>query len=169
MRSSGILALVVLFLLTLSGGRFHEAVAATSPDEMLENPQLEHRARELGKELRCLVCQNQSIDDSDATLARDLRLVVREQLLAGRSDDEIKAFMVERYGDFVLLKPPVKPATWLLWTGPFTILAVAAFWVWQTARRRQQSPGATSANEVALDDEERAELNALLGGDGKHN
>src|SRR5690606_38216184 len=88
------------------------AQGATSPDEILADPALEERARDLSRQLRCLVCQNQSIDDSDAELARDLRQIVRERLVAGDSDEEIIAFLTARYGDFVLLKPPVKPATW---------------------------------------------------------
>ena len=98
------------------------ALAATSPDEMLADPVLEQRASDLGKQLRCLVCQNQSIDDSDADLARDLRRIVRERLVAGDSDAEILDFLTARYGDFVLLKPPVEPATWGLWFGPVVLL-----------------------------------------------
>ena len=100
------------------------ALAATSPGEMLPDPALEARARTLGKELRCLVCQNQSIDDSDADLAHDLRHLVRDRLVAGDSDAQVLAFITQRYGDFVLLKPPVKPATWLLWFGPLAVLLV---------------------------------------------
>jgi cytochrome c-type biogenesis protein CcmH len=87
-------------------------MAATNPDEILSDPVLEQRARELSKQLRCLVCQNQSIEDSDAELARDLRRSVREQLVAGKSDGEIIDYLTARYGDFVLLKPPDRPATW---------------------------------------------------------
>jgi cytochrome c-type biogenesis protein CcmH len=85
---------------------------------MLADPALEVRAREIGRELRCLVCQNQSIDDSDADLARDLRVLVRERLKAGDSDRQVVDYIVSRYGDFVLLRPPMKPMTWALWFGP---------------------------------------------------
>ena len=95
---------------------------AVEPGEMLADPALEARAREISKELRCLVCQNQSIDDSDATLARDLRIVVRERLTAGDTDSETVAFIVDRYGDFVLLRPPFKASTLILWIGPALIL-----------------------------------------------
>ena len=110
-------ALVLLFALLLA-----PAAWAVEPDEMLKDPVLESRARELSRHLRCLVCQNQSIDDSAAPLARDLRVLVRERLVAGDSDDKVLAFLTQRYGSFVLLKPPVKPATYLLWFGPFAVL-----------------------------------------------
>ena len=96
---------------------------AIQPDEVLADPALEARAREIGRELRCLVCQNQSIDDSDADLARDLRVLVRERLQAGDSDRQVVDYVVSRYGDFVLLRPPVKPATYALWFGPLLILS----------------------------------------------
>ena len=132
--------------------------AATSPDEILADPVLEQRARELSKELRCLVCQNQSIDDSDADLARDLRRIVREQLVAGKSDEAIIDYLTARYGDFVLLKPPVKPATWGLWFGPAAVLVIAAAGVVVYVRRRRR----TVAAPPPLSPEERAHLEALL-------
>ena len=95
---------------------------AITPEEMLSDPALESRARALSKQLRCLVCQNQSIDDSDAELARDLRSEVRKQLAAGAADDEILAALRETYGDYVLLNPPVSPATYILWGAPVVIL-----------------------------------------------
>ena len=91
---------------------------AVEPDEMLADAALEARARAVSATLRCLVCQNQSIDDSNAPLARDLRILVRERLSAGESNEAAIAFVVARYGDFVLLKPPFKPTTWLLWLAP---------------------------------------------------
>ena len=91
---------------------------AVNPDEMLPDPALEARARDISKHLRCLVCQNQSIDDSDAGLAKDLRVLVRERIKAGDSNDEVIAFIVDRYGDYVLLNPPVKKSTIVLWAGP---------------------------------------------------
>ena len=111
--------LLILFLST-------PALAVTSPGEMLPDPAQESRARALSRELRCLVCQNQSIDDSDAELARDLRRLVRERIAAGDSDEAIKAFLVERYGQFVLLRPPLEPTTWLLWLGPAAVLLLGA-------------------------------------------
>ena len=134
------------------------ALAATNPDEILADPVLEQRARDLGKELRCLVCQNQSIDDSDADLARDLRRIVRERLLAGDSDAEIREFLTARYGEFVLLKPPVEPATFGLWFGPFLVLVVAGLGVLVYLRRNR--PAAPIA--VPLSADERARLQALL-------
>jgi cytochrome c-type biogenesis protein CcmH len=134
------------------------AQAATSPDEILADPVLEDRARALSRQLRCLVCQNQSIDDSDADLARDLRQIVRERLVAGDSDAEIIAFLTARYGDFVLLRPPVKPATWGLWFGPLAVLLVAAGGIVIYLRRR---PARESASPP-LSPEERARLDALM-------
>jgi cytochrome c-type biogenesis protein CcmH len=134
------------------------AQAATSPDEILADPVLEERARDLSRQLRCLVCQNQSIDDSDAELARDLRQIVRERLVAGDSDAEIIAFLTARYGDFVLLKPPVKPATWGLWFGPLAVLLVAAGGIVVYLRRRPPRESASAP----LSAEERARLDALM-------
>ncbi|MGI9508168.1 MAG: cytochrome c-type biogenesis protein [Geminicoccaceae bacterium] len=139
-------------------------IAATSPDEVMEDPELERRARALAKELRCLVCQNQSIDDSDADLARDLRQLVRERLLAGDSDDEIIAFVTERYGDFVLLRPPVKPSTWGLWYGPPVIFVIAAIGVALYMRRRRHAPVSAPADDLSK--EEQARLDRLLGREG---
>lgn len=99
---------------------------AAEPDEMLADPVLEARAGALSKELRCVVCQNQSIDDSAAPLARDMRLLVRERLAAGDTDAQVKAYLVHRYGNFVLLKPPLQADTILLWFGPILILILAA-------------------------------------------
>lgn len=113
-----------LHLLMLAGLFVAGAAGAVLPDEQLPDPAQEARAREISRELRCVVCQNQSIDHSDAPLARDLRLIVREQIAAGKSDREVKAYLVERYGNFVLLRPPFTRETWLLWLGP--LLAVAA-------------------------------------------
>ena len=109
---------------------------AVQPDEMLADPKLEARARELSAELRCMVCQNQSIDDSDATLARDIRILIRERLVKGESEAAIKSFLVSRYGDFILLKPPFEPQTFLLWGGaPFILIAGAAFLIAATRRK----------------------------------
>lgn len=150
-------ALVVALLLLAS-----PAWAATSPSEMLPDPALEARARTLGKELRCLVCQNQSIDDSDADLAKDLRHLVRERLIAGDSDQQVLAFVTQRYGDFVLLKPPVKPATWLLWFGPPVVLVIGGGLLLVYFRGRRRDNEAVPELEPA----ERERLAQLLAGDG---
>jgi cytochrome c-type biogenesis protein CcmH len=113
---------------------------AVQPDEMLKDATLEARARTLSKELRCMVCQNQSIDDSDAPLARDLRLLVRERLTAGDSDQQVIDFLVARYGDFVLLKPPFTAHTLLLWLGPLAILLAGAAGLVIALRRRRPEP-----------------------------
>jgi cytochrome c-type biogenesis protein CcmH len=134
------------------------ARAATSPDEVLADPVLEQRARALSKQLRCLVCQNQSIDDSNADLADDLRRLVRERLVAGDSDQQILDFLTARYGDFVLLKPPVEPATWGLWFGPAALLLLGAGGVAIHLRRRRR------AEPEALSAAEQARLSALLEG-----
>jgi cytochrome c-type biogenesis protein CcmH len=109
---------------------------AVEPDEVLADPQLEERARGLSAELRCLVCQNQSIDDSHAPLARDLRLLVRERLQAGDSDADVRRFVVARYGEFVLLKPPLSAQTVLLWITPLLILGGVGYLVLSGWRRR---------------------------------
>lgn len=116
--------------------------AAVEPDEVLADARLETRARALSAHLRCLVCQNQSIDDSNAPLARDLRLLVRERLTAGDSDEAVTQFIVSRYGTFVLLKPPLAPATGLLWLGPLLLLgATAAIILIRLRRPRVGPPG----------------------------
>lgn len=136
--------------------------ASVEPDEILADPALENRARAISKQLRCLVCQNQSIDDSDAPLARDLRIVVRERLTAGASDDEVVRFVAERYGDFVLLSPPFKATTYALWLGPAAIFLIGAAAVAMFLRRRRAGgPG----EEAALSEGDRARLDRLLGGD----
>jgi cytochrome c-type biogenesis protein CcmH len=129
-----------------------------SPAERLADPALESRARELSKELRCLVCQNQSIDDSDADLAQDLRRIVRERLAAGEDEAAIKRYLVARYGDFVLLSPPVRPATWLLWAGPFAVFALGGGLITVLAVRRRRPTDAVAP----LSPEERAELDRVL-------
>jgi cytochrome c-type biogenesis protein CcmH len=138
-----------LLLAALSGPAF-----AVQPDEVMKDPALEARARTLSAELRCMVCQNQSIDDSDAPLARDIRLLIRHRIGDGESNDAVRSYLVSRYGDFVLLKPPFKPETLLLWlSAPLTLAAgLAAVWL---ARRR--APAATEA----LTSEEEARLAAL--------
>jgi cytochrome c-type biogenesis protein CcmH len=130
---------------------------AIEPAERLADPALEARAREIGRSLRCLVCQNQSIDDSDADLAHDLRAVVRERLKAGESDQAVIDYVHARYGDFVLLKPPFQPSTWLLWGAPVVVFFFGAAAVAVFLRRRRDVPA-----PAALSAEEKAQLAALL-------
>jgi cytochrome c-type biogenesis protein CcmH len=132
---------------------------AVQPDEILPDAALEHRAREISGGLRCLVCQNQSIDDSDAPLAKDLRLIVRERLKTGDSDQAVIDYVVARYGDFVLLKPPLKPATLLLWLSPLLLLMGGA-WYGVRAMRAQRPDGDRPA---PLTDAERKKLKDILG------
>ena len=131
---------------------------AVEPDEVLKDPALEARAREIGKELRCLVCQNQSIDDSNAPLARDLRLLVRERLTEGDSDAEVIGFVVARYGDFVLLEPPFKATTLLLWLGPALVLVGGAAGIAVWYRRRA---GGTGEPPPLTEDERRRLADAI--------
>ena len=135
---------------------------AVLPDEQLADPALEARARAIGGELRCVVCQNQTIDDSDAELARDLRIILRERLIAGDSDRQAIDYIVARYGSFVLLKPPFDAQTLLLWLGPFLVLITGAAGVTLYLRRRMDAARAAPA---ALTDAERTELGHLLGAD----
>ena len=133
--------------------------AAVQPDEVLADPALEARARELSKGLRCLVCRNESIDDSNATLARDLRLLVRERIMAGDSDAEVIAFLVDRYGEYVLLKPTATGANLVLWVaGPAMLLLAGgiAFGYLRT-RRRAEEPGSENLSE-----DERRRLKEIL-------
>ena len=135
------LVLILLLLATPAAVVLPAAPAvAVLPDEMLKDPAMEARAREISSELRCVVCQNQSIDDSDAPLARDLRLVVREQLTLGKSNADTMDYVVQRYGHFVLLKPPVEPATWALWLGPFAVLLIGGGALAVMSRRRDAPP-----------------------------
>ncbi|MBV8440882.1 MAG: cytochrome c-type biogenesis protein CcmH [Hyphomicrobiales bacterium] len=129
---------------------------AVQPDELMKDPALEARARALSAELRCMVCQNQSIDDSDAPLARDIRILIRQRIAEGESNDAVRSYLVSRYGDFILLKPPLKPETLLLWLiAPLTLCAGLAAILF--ARRR--TPAATQE----LSAEEEAQLAALTG------
>ena len=132
---------------------------ALQPNEVLKDPALEARARALSKDIRCLVCQNQSIDDSNADLARDLRVLVRERLQKGDSDPEILDFLVKRYGDFVLLKPPVKVSTYLLWYGPIGIFILGVIGLIVFFRNRRMVPARTTAG-LSADEEKR--IAALL-------
>jgi cytochrome c-type biogenesis protein CcmH len=151
------LALIVLIAALLTPA----AAMAVQPDEILKDAGLEARARNLSRELRCMVCQNQSIDDSDAPLARDLRLLVRQRLESGDSDRQVLDFLVARYGEFVLLRPPLEWHTLMLWGLPPAALLVGIGFVLLMARRRndaQPAPASLSADE-------QRRLSALVGPD----
>jgi cytochrome c-type biogenesis protein CcmH len=130
---------------------------AVRPDEMLADPKLEARARDIGKELRCLVCRNQSIDDSDADLAHDLRVLVRQRLTAGDTNQQVIAYIVSRYGDYVLLKPPFEVATWLLWGGPGLILLIG---LWGIGRYMRRQAGISGPPPLTAEEQRR--LAAML-------
>jgi cytochrome c-type biogenesis protein CcmH len=133
---------------------------AVQPDEIMSDPAKEARARNLSRELRCMVCQNQSIDDSEAPLARDLRLLVRERIAAGDSDPQVVDFLVARYGEFVLLRPRLEPRTLVLWLLPPLALAGGGLALWIHSRRRSRSAAAEAA--VSLTPDEEARLEALI-------
>ena len=148
----GLAALLVAMLLSLPA-------LAVEPSEMLKDPALEARAREIGRALRCVVCQNQDVDDSNAEVAHDMRVAVRERLTAGDSDGDVFAFMVARYGDYVLLKPPFKADTWLLWLGGPLVLLLAGAGLVLAARKRRL----VEVTPPPLTAEERARVDSLLG------
>ena len=133
------------------------AALAIEPGEVLSDPAQEARARAIGKELRCLVCQNQSIDDSNADLARDLRKLVRERVMAGDTDAQVVDFVVARYGAFVRLKPPMGIETWALWFGPIVLLVLGGAGIAFYLRRRRPAAG-----DAPLDAGERARVDALM-------
>lgn len=137
---------------------------AVQPDEILPDPVLEERAREISKDLRCVVCQNENIDSSHAGMARDLRILVRERLVAGDSDEQVLDFVVARYGDYVLFNPPFKPSTYALWIGPFAVMALGLLGVVIMLTRR---PRKIDAKTVALSDDEERAVAAMLAEDGK--
>lgn len=150
--------------LVLATTMFAGASAAVEPDEILKDQGLEARARELSLELRCLVCQNQSIDDSNAPLARDLRILVRERLKAGDTNREVLDYVVERYGQFVLLKPPFNTHTLLLWLAPALALIAG---IWLAYRVFLSGPGRDAASQSvsvaqSLTPEEEAKLRQIL-------
>ena len=143
----------VLLALALVGS----PALAVEPGEMLPDPALEQRARDISTGLRCLVCQNQSIDDSEAALARDLRMLVRERLAAGDSDEGVRAFLQTRYGPYILLKPPFAVQTLLLWLTPLACLLAGGTALLAAARRRRAAP------ETGLAAQEEAALERILG------
>ncbi|MBI1204028.1 MAG: cytochrome c-type biogenesis protein CcmH [Rhodopseudomonas sp.] len=150
--------LLVSFAVALVAGLSGPSARAVTPDEMLKDPALEARARVLSQELRCMVCQNQSIDDSEAPLAKDLRILVRERLTKGDTDKQVLDFLVARYGAFVLLKPPFETETLLLWgvTPVVLLIGIAALVV--MARRRK----VVALETVALSADEQARIGKLL-------
>ena len=160
-----ILAMVLLLtgaLFTTAPGLLPTPALAVEPDEMLKDPELEARARKISQQLRCLVCQNENIDESNADLARDLRILLRERLKAGDTDEEAIQFLVDRYGEYVLLKPRFAPHTLILWIGPFLVLGAGLLAAAIYLRRRvKQAPQAVQA-EAPLSEEERRRLQELL-------
>jgi cytochrome c-type biogenesis protein CcmH len=151
----------LILAVAVAAGLGGPAAHAVEPAERLADPALEARARALSQELRCLVCQNQSIDESNADLAHDLRVLLRERLAAGDTDRQVLDFVVARYGVFVLLDPPFAPATYLLWLTPPVLVLGAGIFLLLRARRRRPDP-----ELPALSDEERDRAALLLGEGG---
>jgi cytochrome c-type biogenesis protein CcmH len=141
------------------------AAYAVQPDEIMSDPAMEARARDLSRELRCMVCQNQSIDDSEAPLARDLRLLVRERIAAGDSDAQVMDFLVARYGEFVLLKPRLRPHTLLLWLLPPLALVGGGLALWGNGRRRARLVAQEGDPALRLSADEEARLQKLIAGE----
>jgi cytochrome c-type biogenesis protein CcmH len=160
MRKLAAVSIVFAFLALTGSG----AAYAVQPDEIMADPAKEARARDLSRELRCMVCQNQSIDDSEAPLARDLRLLVRERIAAGDSDSQVIDFLVARYGEFVLLKPRFERQTLLLWLLTPLALAGGGLMLWRNVRRRK-SAAPEDASPAALSAEEEARLQQLMTGE----
>ena len=151
----------VIFIFALA---ISSSVAAVEPDEILDNPSLEERARQISKDLRCLVCQNESIDESDAALARDLRVLVRERLQIGDSNEEVLQFVVDRYGEFALLRPRIDGVNYVLWWfGPlFLIFSIITAVVY--VRKLRKISESSNDLSVPLNDEERKKLKEIMGG-----
>lgn len=151
------LAMVLVPLIVISA-------SAVFIEKKLEDPAQEARARDISGEIRCLVCQNQSILDSNADLAKDLRQIVRERIALGETDDEVRAFLVERFGDWVLLDPPFKMTTLFLWLGPALIFLLGAFAMLVFLRSRNRE--VDGEKPIKLSAEEEAKINELLNSDG---
>jgi cytochrome c-type biogenesis protein CcmH len=146
-----VLAATAFLLLGLAG-----TARAVEPDEMLHDPAQEARAESIGRQLRCPVCKTESIEESDADFTKDLRRVVREQVAAGKTDKEVLDFMHQRYGDFILLRPPFEPLTWALWLAPPALLVVGGALAWMVMRRRPDVQ-----EQAPLSPDEKATLEAL--------
>ena len=157
--------LIAILAMLLLAAFAAPAAYAVQPDEIMSDPAKEARARDLSRELRCMVCQNQSIDDSDAPLARDLRLLVRERIATGDSDSQVIDFLVARYGEFVLLKPRFTPHTVLLWLLPPLALIGGGLALWFYSRRRSNAATAADPSLLHLTDEEEGRLERLLAAD----
>ena len=163
MRKRGeVRKLIAISFVLLMAALATSAAYAVQPDEIMSDPATESRARDLSRELRCMVCQNQSIDDSEAPLARDLRLLVRERIAAGDSDAQVIDFLVARYGEFVLLKPRLNLHTWLLWLLPPLALVGGGLALWIHGRRRSRSMAADDPSRFQLTAEEQARLERLI-------
>jgi cytochrome c-type biogenesis protein CcmH len=156
MNAKSLLIILTVFSSLLFGG----SAMAVQPDEVLPNPALEARARSLSAHLRCMVCQNQSIDDSDAELARDLRVLVRTRLMAGDTDEQVMDYVVSRYGEFVLLRPKFNIRNALLWGTPVLLLAAGGAFIFFTSRRRK------IADSAALSRDEKRALDDILKNQG---
>jgi cytochrome c-type biogenesis protein CcmH len=156
MKRAALLMLLLLCLLPV-------AVFNREAQPLAEDPQLEKRVMALAEDLRCLVCQNESLAGSHADLAVDLRRQIREQMKAGKSDQEIIAFMTDRYGDFILFRPPVKTITYVLWFGPFLLLAAGVAVQMLYLKRRRERGAAAAAGDKPLSEAERKRVEALLG------
>lgn len=168
MRSRSIARLMLALMLAFPILARPIPVLAADPSEMLSDPAAEARAERIGKGLRCLVCQSESIEESNADLARDLRTIVRERVKAGDTDRQIRDYVVARYGDYVLLEPPFKASTVVLWVGPFILLALALGIAATVFRRRQAQSTAAGGGDVpggeqALTADEKRRLDRLLG------
>ena len=154
MKSVRMIALSLGFVVCVANSAF-----TVQPDEIMADPAKEARARDLSRELRCMVCQNQSIDDSEAPLARDLRLLVRERISAGDTDSQVMDFLVARYGEFVLLKPRLSLHTMLLWLAPFAAAVIGAWGLVVFLRRRAREPEAAAQQQLTAAEQARvAEL-----------
>jgi cytochrome c-type biogenesis protein CcmH len=135
MRRDGIKSVTVLLLVLLLSPAVHAQPPHNTAVETFSNPALETRARNLQRQLRCLVCQGESVDESNSDFSADIRHLVRQQIAEGKSDRQIQDFLVARYGDFILMKPPVEPDTWLLWLAPFLVLGTAGAVAWVTVKK----------------------------------
>ena len=156
MKKIFLISFSIIFALNIGGIR---SATANEAAPLADDPVIEQRLISISEEMRCLVCQNESLAGSRSDLANDLRREIRTLIKEGKSDDQIRSFMVERYGDFVLYRPPVKPVTWLLWIGPFVILVIGIAGLFVFLRRRN-----SSIANIALTDADNKKIDALLDG-----